>query len=189
MNKLQLFAEIGFNVIFPLVGIFCFGWSIGDIFLLFFLEILIRGGVTTLKILGSAKTGYMARVGNIFYYFMGFSMLLLLMLMVSGNYFNGADKQMDTSLTTNTVYILVGSYFITSLLPFFISGEFKTSKARKVIGESIKCEGALFLCVLVTLIICSTLTHFVNVNYVLATGLVVGKNAAGLFIQQKLKLA
>lgn len=189
MKKLQLIAELAFNVAFPLIGVFYLGWSIGDIFLLFFLEILIRGGITILKILSSTTNKLFSRLGNVFYFILIFSVLFIFMLILTGHYFSGADKQMYTSLTKNTVLILAGSYILTSLFPFFISGDFRKQTPKAIINRGMKFEFLLFICVLITLFACSILTSFVNINYILATGIIVGKNMASLFIEKLLNPA
>ena len=104
------------------------------------------------------------------------------MLILTGNFFNGADKQMESKIDQLTGSLLIGSYFLNSLIPFFISGKFKKAIPNEVIKESMRYEGTLFLVLFVVLLSLSVFTKLVNVNHVLATALIIGKNTAAYFI-------
>ncbi len=109
------------------------------------------------------------------------------MLILTGNFFNGADKQMTTSLDQFTIISVIGSYLVSTLIPFFFSGEFKRTTAKKIMNDHLKYESLLFLVVLVTLMAFSAFTKMVNINYILAIGLVIGKNTAAYLISTYLK--
>ncbi len=183
MSSLFAWLPLALNTLIPLAGVFIFQWSIGDIFFLFFFEILILGAESSLKILTAlGEKPWYGCIGHFLRFSLIYPILFLFVLVATGWLFNGSDDQMEITLTGNTFLILFGMYFLNLLFFWFFNGKFKRTTPKEVEKETYFHLLAIFLVIFVLLWPLSYVTSFSKVNYGLAIGIVLAKNAADYFV-------
>ena len=180
------YLPLAFNVLIPLVGVFIFQWSIGDIFFLFFFEVLILGAEGILMILTSlGEKPWYGRIGNFLRFLLIYPILFLFILFASGNFFNGGGSQMNVTLTSDTFTTLTIMYSLNLLLSWFFNGRFKRTTPKQVEKETYYHLLAIFLVLFALLWPLSLIMSFAEVNFVLAIGLIVAKNVADYCISYR----
>ncbi|MFZ5552244.1 MAG: DUF6498-containing protein [Bacteroidota bacterium] len=182
MKKYLHLLPLAFNILYPLCGVFFFGWSIGDIFFLFFFELLILGGATIIKIFFSLKTGFGSRISIFFRFLLIYPSLFLFILILTGHFFDGGGKQMFVTIDKKTIYMLLASYGSNLLISFFINGKFKISTSKETEKETYYHMLAIFIVLFVLLWPLSKMMSFTEVNFALAVALILVKNLLDYFI-------
>lgn len=177
-----------FNIVFPLIGIFFLNWSIGDIYLLFFFEILFLGVETMIKILFAFKQpGIFSRVGSLLRFLLIYPILFLFILILTGNFFDGGGKQMFVTIGKNTIYLLTANYLLNLFLSYFWSGKFKEMTCKEVEKETYYHLIAISIALFLILLPLSKIIAFTEVNFALATSLILVKNAMDYWISYRKK--
>ena len=188
MKKYFYLLPLVWNIIFPLAGVFFFNWSIGDIFFLFFFELLILGGATVIKIFFSlSNSGLAKRLGTFFRFLLIYPCLFLFILILTGHFFDGGGNQMFVTLDKKTIYILLAGYGVNLITSFFANGKFRQTTPGETEKETYYHMLAIFIALFVLLWPLSKIMSFTEVNFALATALILVKNGIDYFISYRKK--
>ncbi len=183
LSRYGHFIELGINVALPLAGIFFFHWSVGDIFLLFFVELLFIVGFASLKILFAFKAGgFFTRIGRIFKLLLLFTMLYIFILIVAGHFFDGSRAEMVTTIGREGLLILLGNYAAGFFISYIASGKFREADHRAITRETLLRAGAILGVLIVVLVPLGIFVPYSHVNFLLGAGLVIAKNTADYFL-------
>lgn len=176
------YLQLAFNILLPTIGILFFHWSIGDLFCLFFVELLLMGSVTCLKILGAVNDGgIFGRIGSMFLFILIFCMFFIFIAVLTGNFFNGGDERMNITLTRTTFNILAGSYIL-NLGAYFASGKFKRTKTNAIRKETLLYLASLFAVLMLVLIPFGTMVRSGAINIALGISIVIARNLVDFLI-------
>lgn len=173
---------IGLKILVPIVGITILGWSIGMVFLYFFLDLIFVAGETILKIFVSLKSTIGSRIGIFLRFILIFSMLFIFILIAAGNFFSGGANNMKATLNMEIICSLSLVYLVEFLAGFIFSGEFRTTTANEVEKKTYYMLGLIFMVMLLFLFLLSTLATPDQVNYVLGISLILAREGAEYLI-------
>ncbi|HKX12762.1 MAG TPA: DUF6498-containing protein [bacterium] len=179
-------VQLCLNIALPLIGILFFGWSIADIYFLFFMEVLFLGAFTGLKILVSINNGsLLERFGQILFFSFLYVFIFLLLFGLIGYFFDYSKPQAQLTLQSGAVYALLGSYGVDFAYSFLWKGEYK----RRDIGSQLEDEAAyrmlgLLFAMLVILVPLGTLMRSGNSNIALGIAIVLAKNLVDYYMVQ-----
>lgn len=189
VNKASYF-QVALNVLLPIIGILFFGWSIADIYFLFFMELLFLGAFTILKMLFCVNDGTLwSRVGRILEFILAYTILFLLVTGLMGQFWDGSKAQSVLTANRGIVLLLAGSYGADFLVPFLIAGQFK----RKGYASFLRREALyrmldLFLVMFVILVPFGSLLRSGNVNIALGIAIVLARNIVDVFMIHRANL-
>lgn len=182
-KKYSPYFPLFFNILFPVLGILFFDWSVGDIFFLFYVELLFLGGFTCLKMLAAINDGsIMSRIGGILGFLLGFSAIFIFTVVLTGNFFNGAESQMKLNVTRETIYMLLASYSCSFLSSYLFSGKYKTAHAASLRNETFKYMACLFFVMMIILIPFGQMMKNSVISYALGISIVMTRNIVDFFI-------
>lgn len=173
---------IALKILVPIIGIIFLGWSIGMVFLYFFLDLIFVAGETILKIFVSLKSTIGSRIGIFLRFILLFSMLFIFILIAAGHFFDGGADNMKATFDMEIIYSLSLVYVIEFLVGFIFTGEFKAATANEVEKKTYYLLGLIFMVMLLFLFLLSTFSKPDQVNYVLGISLILAREGADYFV-------
>lgn len=181
--KNERLIELIIDITIPLIGILFFSWSIGDIYALFFLELLSLGAFTILKLMLAKgdKAGFIEKIFKILIFFSLFTIALLIIVVITGYFFNGLENQMKLSIGKNTVYILL----FNQVLHFFIylfRKQYQRDSTDYLTNQCFKRLGLLILVLFTLFLPFMGWLGGKNENYVLGVVLIIAKRLSDYWL-------
>ncbi len=173
---------IALKILVPIIGIIFLGWSIGMVFLYFFLDLIFVAGETILKIFVSLKSTIGARIGILLRFVLLFSILFILILIAAGHFFDGGADNMKATFDMEIIYSLSLVYVVEFLVGFIFSGDFKTATAHEVEKKTYHLLGLIFIVMLLFLFLLNSVAKPDQVNYVLGISLILAREGAEYFL-------
>lgn len=173
--KYAKYLELALTIILPLIGVFFYQWSIGDVYALFFLELIFYGIFAGFKVLfstNSAKIGQ--RLYSLFIFGFIYFLLFFSIVVLTGHFFNGAGQEMNLTIGMGAIYVLATNHLI-NLLIFIFSRDYRQANHYQIIRLTYKRAFVLFLVLLILMLPFSTFIDTTKVNFVLVFGLIVSK--------------
>jgi len=176
------------KILVPVFGILFFDWSIGSIFLFFLIELLFVGAETIIKIMFAGASNGGQKVGGIFRFLLVYSILVIFIFVLIGNFFNGAGAgNMQANFQIEIFYLLIGMYLFDFIFDYLYSKKFKTATTKSIVKETYYLLIIYFLLLLLLLLLLRIFTVPENVNYILGIAIVLARNGAEYFLSKRLK--
>jgi hypothetical protein len=181
--KNERIVELIIDIAIPLIGILFFRWSIGDIYALFFLELLALGVFTILKIFiaKSDNARFVSKAFKVISFLAMFTIALLLIIIITGFFFNGIEAQMKLSIGKNTIYLLL----FNQLLNFFyyiFRKRYQSDSTNYLINQCFKRLGLLILVLFILFLPFMGWLGSKNENYILGSVLIIGKRLSDYWL-------
>jgi hypothetical protein len=173
---------IGLKIVVPIIGILFLDWSIGMVFLYFFLDLLFVAGETILKIFVSLKSSIGSRIGIFVRFVLLFAMMFIFILVAAGHFFDGGSDNMKATFDMEIIYSLALVYAVEFLVGFIFSGDFKTTTANEVEKKTYYLLGLIFMVMLLFLFLLNSFAKPDQVNYVLGISLILAREAADYLV-------
>lgn len=182
LQEYGVYFSLVVNVLFPLAGIYLLDWSIAEIFLLFFTELLFLGGITILEILfAGGWGGFGSKIRTLLGFLLFFPMLYIVIFILAGNFFNGNEPDKISHVSIETLKILLATSVINFVFSFLLNGKFLRTSPEEQAGECFFHAIALCFFLFVILLPLSFMIPADAQSYLLGTSLVIVKNAVDFF--------
>ena len=173
---------IALKVLVPIIGILFLSWSIGMVFLYFFLDLIFVAGETILKIFVSMKSSIGSRIGIFLRFILLFALMFIFILVAAGHFFDGGADNMKATFEMEIIYSLALVYAVEFLVGFIFSGDFKTATANEVEKKTYYLLGLIFMVMLLFLFLLNTFAKPDQVNYVLGISLILAREGADYLV-------
>lgn len=183
------YVELFFNIVIPSIGIFFYSWGVGNVFWMFFLELLLIGGFTCIKILFATKNGsFLGRFGRMLGFILGFCVLFILIAVLAGNFGVGEAGAFNANISRTTFYLVIGNYVFGFVVGFMWSGKYRRTDYKKLSGDTLRRITGLFFMLLLILLPFSFMVNNPNINYIMGMAIVITKNAVDYYLGQRKEL-
>lgn len=184
--KFQKEILVIIKMLIPIFGILFFDWSIGSIFLFFLIELLFIGGETIIKILFAGESTFGQKIGGIFRFLLGYSIIVIFIFVLMGNFFKGDGAgNMQAHFQMEILYLLIGMYLFDFIFDFLYSKKFRMATSKSVERETFGLLIIYFCLLLLLLLTLSFFTVPENVNFILGIAIIVARNGAEYFLSKR----
>ncbi|MBK7128008.1 MAG: hypothetical protein IPH66_01405 [Crocinitomicaceae bacterium] len=168
----------------PLIGVFVFGWSIGDLFLYYCIDLVLTGAETILKIWLAWQSGFWPKLGSTLRFTLCFPIFILLIMIAMGQNFDGSRQEMEAYITLEIFYTIVAITAIDFLISYIFSGEFKKNTAASAEKSTYKHLIVAAIILALTGFILNRFVSTEHVNYVLGVSIILAKQLSDYFLKQ-----
>lgn len=179
--KYKHILEMLLSIIVPIIGVLFLNFSIGDVYLLFLLDLILVGIFAAFKGIASAGDTLTKRIFHQFLFGFKYYLVFFLLMIITGHFFNGAGKQMNVTITKSTFLIILVNHVISFIL-FVVNRKEKVIMYKALSAYFVNRGLLISVGLLLLLLPFSSYIGSLSVNYFLAIALIVTRGALDYLI-------
>lgn len=185
MSGQQIFVS-ALKVLVPLAGVLFLQWSIGEVFLFFFLDIIFSGLAGLLRILSCQPSPIGIKMVIAVRFIFIYTAIVLALMIVMGHFFkgNGAGN-MQADFEFYYLYILAAIHLIDYLVTFIFSGQFRVIESKTWEKRTYVQGVILFVILSCFLFFIGLFTNTKYSNYVLGSGIIFARETSAILLAKR----